>query len=294
MAPNLPGGRVTRRPTLPVPWGAGAGGGRGHAGRRSGLRARPAPGRRPPPRRSPAGPGWPRTTSHRTWRLRIGSSAIVVRTPSAILLVDPWLAFDDPARLAPRLAALRAAGHRARGDRRGDQHPRRRRRRQRAGRRLPHLPQRPLPRAPRPSSTTSRAGVHPEQPAGSHRERPSAARARRTRGWLDGINGRRAPPAGRPHRGRPRPQPGHVVVWITSGGRARRVVAGPPVPAPGPDRRPRTRPTATSTRGCWPATRRRLLRRCVEEDALLLGPLFAAPGGGRVRPDGASWRLVPA
>jgi hypothetical protein len=42
------------------------------------------------------------------------------------------------------------------------------------------------------------------------------------------------------------------------------------------------------------ATRRRLLARCVEDDVLLIGPLFAAPGGGRIRPHGATWRLEPA
>ena len=42
------------------------------------------------------------------------------------------------------------------------------------------------------------------------------------------------------------------------------------------------------------ATRRRVLARCVRDDALLLGPLFALPGGGKVRPDGRSWRLEPA
>src|SRR5688572_11661540 len=42
--------------------------------------------------------------------LLVASSATVIRTRSRIVLVDPWLAFDDPARLAPRLAALRAHG----------------------------------------------------------------------------------------------------------------------------------------------------------------------------------------
>src|SRR3546814_907446 len=42
--------------------------------------------------------------------LRIGSSATIVRTPSAVVLVDPFLAFDDVARLGPRLSALRNAG----------------------------------------------------------------------------------------------------------------------------------------------------------------------------------------
>jgi hypothetical protein len=40
------------------------------------------------------------------------------------------------------------------------------------------------------------------------------------------------------------------------------------------------------------ATRRAVLGRCVECDALLVGPLFAEPGGGHVRPYGDAWRLV--
>src|SRR3546814_4802359 len=43
--------------------------------------------------------------------LRIGSSATIVRTPSAVVLVDPFLAFDDVARLGPRLSALRSEEH---------------------------------------------------------------------------------------------------------------------------------------------------------------------------------------
>jgi glyoxylase-like metal-dependent hydrolase (beta-lactamase superfamily II) len=42
--------------------------------------------------------------------LRIGSSAVLVRTPSAVVVVDPWLAFDDPARFEARLAALAETG----------------------------------------------------------------------------------------------------------------------------------------------------------------------------------------
>src|SRR3546814_19191822 len=40
------------------------------------------------------------------------------------------------------------------------------------------------------------------------------------------------------------------------------------------------------------ATRRSLLARCAADDTLLLGPLFAAPGGGHVRDDGhGGWKL---
>ena len=44
------------------------------------------------------------------WSLDIGSSCTVIRTPDAVALVDPFLAFDDAERLGPRLQALRDAG----------------------------------------------------------------------------------------------------------------------------------------------------------------------------------------
>ena len=44
--------------------------------------------------------------------------------------------------------------------------------------------------------------------------------------------------------------------------------------------------------GALEATRRALLGRCVDAGTPLVGPLFAAPGGGQVRPDGDTWRLV--
>jgi glyoxylase-like metal-dependent hydrolase (beta-lactamase superfamily II) len=51
--------------------------------------------------------GWSLTDG---FELRIGSSAVLVRSPDSTVLVDPWLAFDDPARDPGRLDALAAAG----------------------------------------------------------------------------------------------------------------------------------------------------------------------------------------
>jgi hypothetical protein len=39
-------------------------------------------------------------------------------------------------------------------------------------------------------------------------------------------------------------------------------------------------------------TRRATLERCARDRALLVGPLFAPPGGGYVEADGAGWRLL--
>jgi hypothetical protein len=44
------------------------------------------------------------------WELRVGSSAILLTGHDRCVLVDPWLAFDDPAKTEPRLASLEAAG----------------------------------------------------------------------------------------------------------------------------------------------------------------------------------------
>ena len=44
------------------------------------------------------------------WALRVGSSTLVVTDGDLVVVVDPWLAFDDSDRHAPRMAALAAAG----------------------------------------------------------------------------------------------------------------------------------------------------------------------------------------
>jgi hypothetical protein len=42
------------------------------------------------------------------------------------------------------------------------------------------------------------------------------------------------------------------------------------------------------------ATRRALLERCHVQHLLLIAPLFEAPGGGTIVPDGGDWRLEPS
>jgi glyoxylase-like metal-dependent hydrolase (beta-lactamase superfamily II) len=42
------------------------------------------------------------------------------------------------------------------------------------------------------------------------------------------------------------------------------------------------------------ATRRRTLDRCADEDLVLVGPLFAGPGGGHIRRDADRWALIAA
>jgi glyoxylase-like metal-dependent hydrolase (beta-lactamase superfamily II) len=212
--------------------------------------------------------------------LRIGSSAICVRTPSATIVVDPFLAFDDPARHAPRLAALRAAGCdpeevdvviNSHIDGIG------------ANVGADDAPAFPNARYLLPTAELedARAGVH-GGPGASLAALFDAGRleAIASEGTL--VPGVRLDEVGGHSRG-------HVVVWIDSGGE-RAVVVGHlflhPAQIASPD---------VETGDVDPPTlfraRRTVLMRCVRDDATLLGPLFAAPGGGKVRQDGDSWRL---
>jgi glyoxylase-like metal-dependent hydrolase (beta-lactamase superfamily II) len=222
--------------------------------------------------------------------LQVGSSAIVVRTPSAVVLVDPWLAFDDPARLAPRLAALRAAGvDPVEVDLVINSHI------DGVGANVQADGSPTFPNAryllPKAELDDLRAGVHPEQLSGAHPHGHPLLDLDRA-GHLDHVAGDEHLLPGLLVEDAPGHSRGHVVVWITSGGQTA-VVTGHlflhPAQISDPDAA-----NGDLDPQLLAATRRHLLERCVEEDALLLGPLFAAPGGGKVRPFGRSWRLEPA
>lgn len=213
--------------------------------------------------------------------LRIGSSAIVIRTPSAVIVVDPFLAFDDPARLAPRLAALRAAGvdpsavthvllshiDGIGACTRADGEP--------AFERARYL-------VPAAELEDACSGAH--GPAGD------ALVALHKDGHVDPVFGGEHPVPGVHLEDAPGHSRGHIVVWIESGG-ARAVVTGHLFLHPAQIANPQVDngdlDPARLTRA-----RRSLLSRCVREDAVLVAPLFAAPGGGKVRRDGDGWRLL--
>ena len=86
--------------------------------------------------------------------------------------------------------------------------------------------------------------------------------------------------------------PGHHVVWVGDGD-ARAVVVGHLFLHPAQIASPEVA-TGDLDPVLLEKTRRALLAQCVEDDALLVGPLFAAPGAGRVVPHGDTWRLAPA
>ena len=212
--------------------------------------------------------------------LRIGSSAIAVRTPSATIVVDPFLAFDDPARLAPRLAALRAAGIDPEDvdlvvnthiDGIG------------ANVLADGAPAFPAARYLLPAAELEDARI------GVHGDVGAALVALAEAGMVDGLAGDERLVPGVQVADAPGHNRGNVVVWVESGG-TKAVVVGHlflhPAQIANPDIDNGDRDPVALAR-----TRRALLERCVREDAVLIGPLFTAPGGGKVRADGQSWRL---
>ena len=214
--------------------------------------------------------------------LRIGSSAIVVRTPSATLVVDPFLAFDDPARLAPRMAALRAAGV--------DQD-------QVDIVVCSHIDGVGATVAADGSPSFSRArylvptAELEDARAGVHGEPAQALVALQDKGVVEAVEDFETVVPGIHLEDAPGHNRGQVVVWLDSGG-SQAVIAGHlflhPAQLANPDI-----DNGDLDPVVLAATRRALLARCVRGDVLLVGPLFAAPGGGMVREDGDSWRLEP-
>ncbi len=215
------------------------------------------------------------------WSLDIGSSCIAIRAGDRTVLVDPFLAFDDPERLGPRLQALRDAGIEAddvdivvnthvdgiginvlRDD----------------------SPTFPSARylVPRAELVAMRAGRHGES-------RADVLLALEDAGVVDPTDGSEELLPGVRLADAPGHNPGMHVVWIEDGDDAA-VVVGHLFLHPAQIADP-----AVDNRDLDPvvleATRRELLAACVDRDALLIGPLFAPPGGGRIRLDGDRWRL---
>jgi glyoxylase-like metal-dependent hydrolase (beta-lactamase superfamily II) len=216
------------------------------------------------------------------WSLTIGSSCTVVRTPDATVLVDPFLAFDDADRLGPRLQALRDAGVEAEGvDVVVNTHV------DGIGANVLHDGSPAFPHArylvPRAELDAMRAGTHPDTRAG-------ALLALQDAGVVEASDAGTTVAEGLHLEDAPGHNPGMHVVWVRDGDEVAVVVghlflhpaqiASPQIDNGDLD------PVALE------ATRRALLERCEADDAVLIGPLFALPGGGRVRPAGDTWMLV--
>lgn len=212
--------------------------------------------------------------------LRVGSSAIALRTPSATIVVDPFLAFDDPAKLAPRLAALRAEGVDPDSvdivvcshiDGIG------------ANVMVDGAPAFPTARYLLPAAELADAQ------GGRHGEAGAALAALHDAGVLDAVDGGETLVPGVQLEDAPGHNPGNVVVWVRSGGQ-QAVVVGHTFLHPAQIANPEA-VTGDLDPAALSRTRRSILDRCVAGDALLVGPLFAAPGGGKVRREGDAWRL---
>jgi glyoxylase-like metal-dependent hydrolase (beta-lactamase superfamily II) len=212
--------------------------------------------------------------------LRVGSSAIAVRTPSATILIDPFLAFDDPARLAPRLAALRAAGVEPDDvDIVVNTH-------------IDGIGANVLADGS-PAFGAARyliPAAEIEEAAGGLRGDPGIALvALHKEGRAEAMIGGETLVPGVRLEDAPGHSQGHVVVWVESGG-SQAVVTGHLFLHPAQLANPEVDNGDVDPPTLF-RTRRTLLARCVRDDATLIGPLFAPPGGGKVRQDGTGWRL---
>ncbi len=216
------------------------------------------------------------------WSLVIGSSATVVRTPDAVVVVDPFLAFDDPTKLDGRLQALRDAGVELDDvDVVVNTHV--------DGLGVNLLPDGSptFPNArylvPRAELEGIRAGTHGEA------ERAAALVPVWEDGPVEASEGVEEVVAGVRLENAPGHNPGHHVVWIEDGDESAVVVGHlflHPAQIASPEVDNGDLDPVQLAR-----TRRDLLGRCVEAGTRLVGPLFAAPGAGQVLPDGDAWRL---
>jgi glyoxylase-like metal-dependent hydrolase (beta-lactamase superfamily II) len=216
------------------------------------------------------------------WALQIGSSATIVSSAGTVVLIDPFLAFDDPARLGARLTALREAGLEADDvDVVVNTHV------DGLGVNLLADGSPTFPRAqyliPLPELEGIRAGTHGEA------DRAAALIPLWEAGRIDASVGTEQVAPGVRLEDAPGHNAGHHVVWLEDGDRSGVVVGHLFL-------HPAQLAAVEATNGdldpiVLAQTRRDLLTRCVEGDALVIGPLFASPGAGRVRPDGDTWRL---
>lgn len=216
------------------------------------------------------------------WSLRVGSSAIVLTDDEHTVMVDPWLAFDEPDRFTPRLEALAAAGWRAEDiDIVINSH-------------IDGVGANVDP------ATGARAfgrarylvpGAEMTALADGHRPGAEGLLDVESAGCLDRYDDRIEPLPGLvldPLAGH---SPGHYGTSV--GDPPAAVIVGHlflhPAQIANPDAADLDHdPVAVR------ATRRALLERCERDQLLLIAPLFEAPGGGTILRDGETWRLEPA
>lgn len=209
------------------------------------------------------------------WQLRVGSSAILVQGPGVTALVDPWLAFDGD--FEARLGALAAAGVQPGAvDVVVNSHV------DGLGANMrPGTAEKAFPNARYLLAAAEVAEIE----AG---RRPGAEQL------LDVVEAASGPVELAPGLG-VEPLPGHTAghVGVVVGAPAAALITGHLFLHPA-----QIANTDVILGDFDPdllrATRRETLDRCVDSGVTLIGPLFAAPGGGRIRRDGDRWELIAA
>jgi glyoxylase-like metal-dependent hydrolase (beta-lactamase superfamily II) len=216
------------------------------------------------------------------WALRVGSSAIVLDNGTSTVIVDPWLAFDDPARLGPRLDALAAAGWSADDiDIVINSH-------------IDGVGANADPATGAPTFGRARylvPAVEMAALADGHRTGAEGLLDVERAGLLDRYDDRIEAAPGVVLDPLPGHTPGHFGVYV--GDPPAAVVTGHLFLHPAQIANPDVAELDHDPRAVR-ATRRALLERCHREDLLLIAPLFEDPGGGTIVPDGDRWRLEPA
>ncbi len=228
------------------------------------------------------------------FELRLGTSAIAIETPGARVVVDPWLAFDDADRTTPDacaridrlLTSLADAG-------------------------FPpesvdyvintHIDgvganTRPVDGGEVPAFPNARYLIAPEEIAALQAGRfPGAEplRALLAEGLIDDPAGRVAGEV--VMESGPGHSSGHHVVRIGSEGDDALVI-GHLFLHPAQVFAPDPRAGLDDDVELAAETRRALLARAAEEKTLVIGPLWATPGAGRIAPadEPGRWRLEPA
>jgi glyoxylase-like metal-dependent hydrolase (beta-lactamase superfamily II) len=226
--------------------------------------------------------------------LRVGTSALAIDTPGARVVVDPWLAFDDPDRTAPDararierlLGGLSEAG-------------------------FPpetvdvvvntHIDgvganTRPAGATEVPAFPNARYIIASEEMAALDAGRFPGAdplKVLAAEGLVDSPGGR---VAGEVYvEPGPGHSPGHHIVRVGSDGGGA-VVVGHLFLHPAQVFAPEPRGGLDANVSLAAETRRALLESAAEEKTLVIGPLWASPGAGTVVPadEPGRWRLEPA
>jgi glyoxylase-like metal-dependent hydrolase (beta-lactamase superfamily II) len=216
------------------------------------------------------------------WALRVGSSAIVISDDETTVVVDPWLAFDDPTRFVPRLDALAAAGWSADEiDVVINSH-------------IDGVGANVDPATGAAAFRRARylvPGVEMTHLGSGRHQGAEGLLAVERAGLLDRYDDRIEPVPGIVVEALPGHNPGHYGVYV--GDPPAAVIAGHLFLHPGqiadPDVADLDHDPATVR-----ATRRTLLERCEREGLVLIAPLFEAPGGGTVVRHDGRWQLVPS